>query len=75
MKRITPIPRDQLSPETKAWLASKGVRLDDVYECGHIEELPDAEAGKSADYKPDPSGRWKNLEFHRSMLAPDGAPD
>ncbi len=75
MKRITPISRDRLTPETKAWLASKGVRLDDVYECGHIEELPDAEAGKSADYKPDPSGRWKNLEFHRSMLTPDGVPD
>ena len=47
MKRITPITREQLSPETKAWLASKGVRLEDVYECGHVEELPDAEAGKS----------------------------
>ncbi len=75
MKRITLIWRDQLSPECKAWLASKGVRLEDVYDCCYVEELPDAEAGRSADYIPDPSGRWKNLEFHRSMLAPHGAPD
>jgi hypothetical protein len=75
MKRITPISRDHLSPRTKAWLASQGVQLEDVYDCAHVDELPDAEAGKAADYQPDSLGRWKNLEFHRSMLGPDGTPD